>query len=237
MRLMLTLLVLFTQVACASAWRHKPGDFADATFDVAIVPGCPSNPDGTVSECQWRRALWAAALYEEGSVANLITSGGAVYNRYVEAEALAEALVALGVPRARVTVEPHAMHSDENAAFSLQLIDERGWQSIAVVSGGLHAVVIDRMLEKWGRTAVGLPLDPFLVDRWLALGTPTVRTSPVPAEDWTTLEERHAQRALASGTTRGASLPLYLRRALDPSATAPLVASPPEVSVRGAAFR
>ena len=28
--------------------------------DVAIVPGCPSEADGTLSACQWRRAAWAA---------------------------------------------------------------------------------------------------------------------------------------------------------------------------------
>ena len=48
------------------------------TADVAIVPGCPSSDDGTLSHCQQRRVAWAGRLWAEGRVANVITSGAAV---------------------------------------------------------------------------------------------------------------------------------------------------------------
>jgi hypothetical protein len=31
-------------------------------FDVVIIPGCPSEDDGSLSRCQMSRALWAARL-------------------------------------------------------------------------------------------------------------------------------------------------------------------------------
>lgn len=232
LRLFLSLLTACVLVGCTTAWKHEPGDFRDDAFDVAIVPGCPSQEDGSVSDCQWRRALWAATLYEQGSVKNFVTSGGAVYNRYIEAEALAEALVVLGVPRTRIVLEPHALHSDENAAFSLRIIERRGWQSIAVVSESVHAVLIDKILAKWGVASVALPVDRSAVKRQVEAGMPTVRTRQVPDERWLALEQRHALRTAELGYTRGASVPLYIRRALTPGATSPLIAEPPELGPR-----
>jgi hypothetical protein len=139
------------------AWTHEPSDF-EQPFDVLIVPGCPSREDGHVSSCQWKRAFWAAELYHGGAVLNLVVSGAAVYNPYSEAEALAASLRYLGVPEDRIVLETQARHTDENAAYSLEICQDRGWESIAVASSGPHAVVMDKMLTEWGADAFGLPL-------------------------------------------------------------------------------
>src|SRR6478736_10236582 len=92
-----------------------------APFDAVVVPGCPSELDGSLSRCQMARAVWAARLWERGWARNFITSGSAVYTPFVEAEALAAALVALGVPPDRIWLEPNALHTDENMVYSLQI--------------------------------------------------------------------------------------------------------------------
>ena len=71
-------------------------------FDAIIVPGCPAKPDGALSTCQSRRATWAALLWERGYAHHFITSGAAAQNPFVEAESLAAAMAALGVPAERI---------------------------------------------------------------------------------------------------------------------------------------
>ena len=156
-RITLLALLLSTLFGCANAWRHEPTGFSNAPFEVAIVPGCPADADGAVSKCQWRRARWAAQLFHGGSVQHFVTSGAAVYNPYVEAEGLAAALVTLGVPHDRIIIEDRARHTDQNAAYSRTLIEARGWTRVAVISDGLHAVVMDRMLEEWSMEVVAIP--------------------------------------------------------------------------------
>ncbi len=89
-----------------------------------MLPGCPAHAYGTVSECQSRRARWAAELSHAGSVDNFVTSGAAVYTPHVEAEALALAMVHLGVPADRIVLETQARHTDENAAYRQRIIEK-----------------------------------------------------------------------------------------------------------------
>src|SRR3954467_14171611 len=92
---------------CAAQW----GAVLDrrAPFDVVIVPGCPSLDDGAMSPCQMSRAVWASILWKRGVASSFITSGSAVHSPYVEAEALAAGMVALGVPPERIWLEPNAL--------------------------------------------------------------------------------------------------------------------------------
>ena len=139
------------------AGTHEPTEL-DRTFDALIVPGCPADADGQLGDCLWRRASWAAELYHAGVVSNIVTSGAAVYTPHVEAEGLRRALLHLDVPADRIVVEPDARHTDENAAFSLLICQERGWTDLAVASDNVHAVIIDKMLTEWGAEAYAIPL-------------------------------------------------------------------------------
>ena len=59
-------------------------------LDVVIIPGCPTEKDGSLSKCNWQRAVWGAKLWEDGVTERFITSGSAVYNRFIEAEAISK---------------------------------------------------------------------------------------------------------------------------------------------------
>jgi hypothetical protein len=102
--------------------------------DAIIVLGCPSNADGGASDCQIRRAEIAASLVSQGTAANVIVSGAAAHNAWVEADALRALLIARGVQSERIVREPKAMHTDENIYYSSRIMQERGWQSALVVS-------------------------------------------------------------------------------------------------------
>ena len=107
-------------------------------FDVMVVLGCPSNEDGSPSECQASRADLAFRLREAGYADAIITTGGAVHTDVVEAEALRDLLVDKGVPEADITLEPLAEHTDENLYYSTQIMYERGWTAALVVSEPDH---------------------------------------------------------------------------------------------------
>lgn len=186
--------------------------------DATIVPGCPTESDGRLSHCLWRRAVWAQHVWASGRTRYLITSGNAVYNRYVEAEALRSALIALGVPADRVIPEPRALHTDENIAYSLRIADARGFRTLAVASDGIQTTGTCQMVREWSqgeRSCVVAPMDYAVVHARLGLGLPDVRVEPVPESEWLPLEERERAIAEQLGTrVRGNSLWIYFKKAV-----------------------
>jgi hypothetical protein len=105
-----------------------------AKHDVIVVLGCPNDETGAPSACQIARADIAVALMEAGFGDRFITTGGAVYNEWVEAETLRDLLVERGVSPDRITPEPLAEHTDENIYFSTRIMEEQGLASAVVVS-------------------------------------------------------------------------------------------------------
>ena len=105
-----------------------------AAHDAIILLGCPSNDDGTPSSCQTDRADIAVALAAAGYGGNYITSGAAVHNAYVEADALAALLIARGVPDSSIWRDELAQHTDENIYYSTQIMAAHGWQNAIVVT-------------------------------------------------------------------------------------------------------
>lgn len=181
------------------AWSAPVEPPSIRVADVAIVPGCPSNPDGTLSTCQWRRITWAHHLYASGLVDRFIVSGNAAYNPFVEADALAAGLVALGVPADRVHREPEALHTDENVAYSLRLAETLGVDTVAVASDSWQAPGGCAMARGWSDLAcVPLPVDVPWSRARLSLGVPEVRTEPVTP--WIDLRERERRIAEVRGT-------------------------------------
>lgn len=102
--------------------------------DAILILGCPSNTDGTASECQQARVDIALALREEGLGRRFVTTGGAVANDYVEADALKQLLVDAGVDEADVYTDPLAEHTDENLYYGSVILAEHGWNDAIVVS-------------------------------------------------------------------------------------------------------
>ena len=183
--------------------------------DVALVPGCPTEADGALSDCQWRRVAWAQHLYAIGAVDRLIVSGAAVQNRYVEADAMKLGLVALGVPAERVLTEPQALHTDQNVAFALDLVDAHPDWRFAVASDPLQAPGCCDMVRAWsGRECAVLAMDMPLVDLRVRLGMPEVKAEPVPAAHWLPLDERERRIAALTGHRRGNSMLIYASKAL-----------------------
>jgi len=194
-------------IGCAAHYevRDTPG----VRYDAVIIPGCPSEEDGSLSLCQMSRAAWAAILWQRGVTGAFITSGGAVHSRYVEADAIAAGMAALGVPADRIFIEPDALHTDENMYFSLRIARALGFRRLAVASQKGHAAWSCRMLEDWGQTTCGafsVDMDPVHASH-PAARLRAVRTPPVA--DWQPLAERERAIARKTGRHRPPSYFLY----------------------------
>ena len=186
---------------------------ADLPVAVALVPGCPTESDGTLSWCQWRRALWAAHLYETGAVSSFVTSGNAVYTPFREADSIAEGMIALGVPAAAITLEPKALHTDENVAYTLKIVEPMALHRLVVASDGGQAAGACAMVRAWSPIpCVVAPIDEAWMRARLAAGVPDVSLHPV--EGWIPLKEREAQIAEATGYRRPSSVWVYFRGAV-----------------------
>jgi hypothetical protein len=179
-------------------------------FDVVIVPGCPSEEDGSLSLCQMSRALWAARLWDLGWARHFITSGNAVYTPYVEADALAAALAALGVPAERIFLEQNALHTDENMFYSLQIARAQHFRSVAVAS---DAAAWDcRMLLDWGQECRSFSLDRSWVRKRHQQAFGVLERVRTPRrKDFVSRAQREREIADRTGRHRPPSYLLYLQ--------------------------
>lgn len=107
------------------------------------------------------RALGAARLYGERPVGRVIVTGRAEPWGYADdtAPAMADIMVALGVPRDRIVIEPLARDTRQNALFSSAIVRALGADKTLVVTSALH---LPRALIEFERTrlaVIGAPVD------------------------------------------------------------------------------
>jgi uncharacterized SAM-binding protein YcdF (DUF218 family) len=107
-------------------------------FDTIIVLGTPADRDGNPTPRGLARATEGAREYERGVAPHIIFSGGSTSHGFVEAQVLARAAEAQGVPESAVFVEPRARDTIQNVCYSERIMNEHGWHSAEVVSNGWH---------------------------------------------------------------------------------------------------
>ncbi len=127
-------------VACAMLARAfaPAGNTARTRFDAIIVLGSPADSDGNPTPVQLSRVAEAVREYERGVAPRLILSGGSTDHGYVEAQVMARAAEALGVPASSIFPEPEALDTIHNACNSTRIMKDHGWRSAEVVSSPSH---------------------------------------------------------------------------------------------------
>ena len=137
----------------AIARRLAPTSNTSLTrFDAIIVLGYPADSDGNPKPTQLARVTEAVHEYERGVAPRLIFTGGAVLTRFVEAQVMAQAAQAQGIPESALFVEPKAKDTIQNACYSEHIMKAHGWRSAEVVSSASH-------LPRTGLIFSGLPLE------------------------------------------------------------------------------
>jgi len=133
---------------------------ASQSFDVAIVLGAPSRPDGTPSPAQRRRVRAAVALAESGRAGHLLMSGGPVTDARAEAVTMRDLALAQGIAADRVTIEDRSLNTIGNARLSAPIIVWHGWRRLAVVTDVFHLPRAIYVFRRHGLPAIGIPAYP-----------------------------------------------------------------------------
>ena len=102
------------------------------------------------------RVAHAAALYHAGYAPRIVISSGFIF-RLREPEVMRALAVSLGVPAGAIILEERAANTYENAVNVGQLLGQRGWSSILLVSSPYH---MRRATATFDRSAPGIRVTP-----------------------------------------------------------------------------
>ncbi len=137
--------------AVVGTYETVPTHTTEVTrFDTLIVLGSPADPDGKASPEQRERVMEAVREFRAGRAGHMIVTGGAVHNRWVEAETMARIAEGAGVPVEDVVVEGRARNTIENVYYSHAIMEAHGWKTAEVVSSPAHLPRTELILEHWG---------------------------------------------------------------------------------------
>lgn len=106
------------------------------------------------------RLVHAVALYKSGKAAAIVVSGGSAYGDRSEAEQIHDILLIMGVPTSAIILEPKSVNTHENAVNTAQLLRERGWTKVLLVTSAFHMPRAVALFEAQG----GLQIEPAPTD-------------------------------------------------------------------------
>ena len=153
-----------------TTWRSAP--VANTTlkqFDVILVLGTPSRPDGTPSPEQRERVLEGVREWRRGVAPRIVMSGAAAHNRWVEAHSMSLLAEQEGVPVEDIVEERQARNTIGNVFYTVRILQAHGWRSAEVVSSWSHlpraALILERSPLLWRTDAAPWPREFNLLDR------------------------------------------------------------------------
>jgi uncharacterized SAM-binding protein YcdF (DUF218 family) len=121
-------------------------------FDVIVVLGSPADEDGNPTPKELSRVSEAVREYERGVAPLLLFTGGPERNQYVEADVMASAAAAQGIPPSAIFVDSKATDTIQNACYTTRIMQAHGWHSAEVISSAYH-------LPRAGMIFSRVPLD------------------------------------------------------------------------------
>jgi uncharacterized SAM-binding protein YcdF (DUF218 family) len=131
---------VFALLLWAIIARHTApmGDVGHQTFDAIIILGTPADSDGNPTPELLDRVTEGVHEYERGVARQIIVTGAAAHNGFVEADVMARVAQAQGVPASQIVEEPKALDTIQNACYSARIMKNHGWHSAEVVSSASH---------------------------------------------------------------------------------------------------
>ncbi len=113
------------------------------------------------------RLLYGAKLYKDGLAPLIILSGGRIQwygGGDSEAKDMAEILELMGIPRSASVLEPKSLNTYQNAAYTKEILQEKGINKILLVTSAMHMPRALAIFKKQGINAIPAPTD-FLVSK------------------------------------------------------------------------
>lgn len=133
--------------------------------DALVVLGARVLPGGVPSGALRARVEKAVALYLRGVAPRLVFSGGVGEHEPSEAKVMRDLAVSLGVPEEVCLLEEQSHSTDENARFSLNLVEPDA--RIVLVSDPYHLLRARQVFRTYGREVMVAPA--LMTDRNLSL--------------------------------------------------------------------
>ncbi len=153
-------------------WRYAPPPGRTAplpTGDAIVLLGGATRelgyprPIHEVNEAG-DRILYAAWLYNHGAAPRILISGGTApwvspQGGPPEAEAMAELLEMMGVPREALWLEEESRNTQENAANSFEILAEHNVKTVILVTSALHMPRAMMLFQNPDFTVLPAPTD------------------------------------------------------------------------------
>jgi uncharacterized SAM-binding protein YcdF (DUF218 family) len=117
-----------------------------------VVLGCRIGwtGGGELAGAAGRRVRKAVEAFEREECTLVVASGGRVWNGVVEADAMRDELVRLGVPSARVACERCSHTTGGNARFTSELLSRKGIGRALLVTCDWHAPRASALFRTYG---------------------------------------------------------------------------------------
>jgi len=120
-----------------------------APADAIVVFGGGVGESGKAGGGTEERVQHAVEVYKAGLASRMIFSTGYLYS-FPEAESMRSLAVQQGVPAGAILLEQRATDTHQNVVFTRDLLRERGWRSVILVSSPYH---MRRALLAWRKEA------------------------------------------------------------------------------------
>jgi uncharacterized SAM-binding protein YcdF (DUF218 family) len=133
-------ILLATAVACVAIiyFSIPMADTQLTQFDVILVLGNPARTDGSIGPVARSRVLEGIRQYRAGVAPRLVMTGGAVANKFVEAQVMLQFAESQGVPASALLAESQSRNTIQNAYYSYKIMQAHDWTSALVVSSPTH---------------------------------------------------------------------------------------------------
>lgn len=142
-----------------------PYDLKDGpTFDAVFVLGGGSDMGPTRPELreQGDRLFLAAVLYKAGKTPTLVASGSTMSDWGPHRDLSAETAIMwmqMGVPREAIIELPDPVNTSEEMAAYRQLVADKGWTRLGLVSSAYHLARAMRLAERHGLAMTPIAAD------------------------------------------------------------------------------
>jgi DUF218 domain len=128
---------------------QKHPEAPPVAYDVIVVLGAAVWPGGQPSPALQRRILHAVDLWQRGYAAYLLVTGGVGKYPPAEAAVMQRLAVAHGIPPRHILCEDQATSTFTSAVWCCDMLRQRGWSRVLVVTDRYHLPSALRVLELW----------------------------------------------------------------------------------------
>ncbi|MGD0647726.1 MAG: YdcF family protein [Acidobacteriaceae bacterium] len=165
------LILLFLLVLVATYVTVPTQNCSLSHFDTILVLGTPTLENGQPSPEERERVNEAVREFKAGRAGHIIFSGGATMKQFVEGQSMATLAETQGIPASDIVVEDKARNTIQNIYFGNQIMQQKGWTSVEVVSSPSHlprgALILERYRFRWKTHASRWPTEY----DWRKIGT------------------------------------------------------------------